>query len=110
MNPTTKLAGRRIHNGLLIPENAVIHTNGQGRQFYVSGASMDEVTVRFIDNKQPEWQQISWGEAWAYKPFCIDMSDKAVSERRKAERVMQSKELKDKKQIKAEVKQEKLSL
>lgn len=62
-------AGSRLYKSLQIPENAVVHTNSQGREFYISGATQSEVSVRFIDTG--EFLNISWGQAWAFKPFYL---------------------------------------
>jgi len=60
---------QRLHNSQPIPTNAVIYKRN-GREFYVSGLSMSNVRIRYLDNM--EFESLSWNEGSMYKPFCVE--------------------------------------
>ena len=54
MESKTKLikprAGSKIYKGIEIPETAEIYISQLGREYYISGSTMTNHTIRFIDD------------------------------------------------------------
>ena len=55
------------------PPQATIHTRNN-RQFYISGLSLTNVLIRYLDDGS--FEKIGWSEAGVYKPFCREIKIK----------------------------------